>query len=237
MALAEKKKQALQLRKNGSSVGGIARTLGISKGTASLWCRDVVLTAAQSEVLRKNSIAGGYQGRLLGAEMNRKKKVDAIAYELGRARTDIGTLSKKGFIVLMAGLYWAEGSKTDSRFTFVNSDADMVAMMCRFLHEVMGIEKERIALVVQVNSAHRSRIQEITKFWSKRLSISRSQFGNPYFVQTVSKKIYENHNDHYGTIRLRVLKSSGLQYRMLGYINALKEQYAGVSKSWISGIQ
>lgn len=44
MSKFELKHRASQLRKSGASVSEIATQLGISKSTASLWCRDIVLT-------------------------------------------------------------------------------------------------------------------------------------------------------------------------------------------------
>jgi hypothetical protein len=225
MAMFDKKKVALELRREGESIIRIAHEVGVSKSTVSIWCRDIELTHAQRERLTKNTIEGGHAGRVLGAEVNRRKKLEAVALGHTLAQKEVGTVNQRDLLMLAIALYWAEGSKTGSRFIFVNSDPDTVEYMCSFLERVMHIEKSRISLTVQINDIHRPRIAQVTAFWSQRLSVPLAQFTKPYYVKTVAKKVYENHDTYYGVIRLRVLKGSGLQYRMLGYISALREKH------------
>jgi transcriptional regulator with XRE-family HTH domain len=223
MAKFEKKRQAFSLRRSGKSINHIAKKLGISKGTASLWCRDVPLTPSQAERLRLNSIRGGRKGRMLGAEMNRQKKLDAIAEGKRVAGRDVRTITERDLLMLAIALYWAEGSKTESRFIFVNSDPEMLKIMFKFLIEKLNVSRRDISITIQINQSHRARIDDVTHYWSKRLGVPRSRFTKPYFVFAKAKKVYLNHNVHYGTVRMRVLRGSSLQYRMLGYIDVLKE--------------
>ena len=44
MAKSAQKLQARTLRRQGKSIGEIAKIVGISKDSASHWCRDVALT-------------------------------------------------------------------------------------------------------------------------------------------------------------------------------------------------
>ena len=46
---------ALEMRKDGKPLGEISKTLGISKGTASLWCNDIKLSPEQITLNRKNA--------------------------------------------------------------------------------------------------------------------------------------------------------------------------------------
>jgi hypothetical protein len=224
MAKTREKIEAIRLRRAGKSVGDIARTLRISKGTASAWCQGIELTDAQKERLRQSRIAGGHAGRMRGTEVNRQKKIDVVTRECNFAKEELGIVSKRDLLLISIALYWAEGSKTDSRFTFVNSDPAMIGAMCRFLQRAMGIEKKRLSITIQINEAHQKRIRKVMTFWSEYLEIPLNQFNNPYYIRTTLKKNYENHNNHFGVARLRVLRSSSLKYRMLGFISALKEQ-------------
>lgn len=45
------REQALELRRQGMSMRDIASTLHVSKGSVSLWVRDIVLTQEQQAVL------------------------------------------------------------------------------------------------------------------------------------------------------------------------------------------
>lgn len=47
MAKFKEKIQARELRRNGESIGGIGRKLGVAKSTVSLWCSDIGLSEEQ----------------------------------------------------------------------------------------------------------------------------------------------------------------------------------------------
>lgn len=222
MAKFEKRQVARNLRKRGHSIGAIAAVLGVSKSSVSLWCTDLKLTKRQREVLRANAIKAGHKGRVIGAEMNRKKKLDRIAFFKESGKKGIGVISQRDLLMVAIALYWAEGAKTESRFMFINSDPKMVKMMTQFLKEVLGVPKDQLRATIQINETHRPRIKKILSFWSSLLHLPRDQFGKPYFIKTVSKKVYDNHDSYYGILRLSVAKGSAVQYRMLGLINALK---------------
>ena len=224
MAKFDKKRQALALRKEGQSVGSIAKALAVSKSTVSVWCCEIVLTTQQHTALQKLRIAAGHRGRMRGAEMNKLKKAKVIHAEAGAAIKEIGTLKKRDVLFLASALYWAEGAKTGPNFIFVNSDPATIQLMCYFLAKQLKVTKDRIRPTVQINAAHQSRIEKVISFWSKTLAIPESQFAKPYFVHTNLAKKYDNFEEHFGTLRLRVSKSSVLQYRMLGYISALRAQ-------------
>ena len=56
--------QARELRRKGVSVKTIAKQLKISKGSASIWVRDIILSVEQLEALRQSSLSGAERGRL-----------------------------------------------------------------------------------------------------------------------------------------------------------------------------
>lgn len=59
MAKVKERNKAIALRKQGQSIKDIARLLGVSKGSVSLWCQDILLTAKQKEVLNNKQIVAG----------------------------------------------------------------------------------------------------------------------------------------------------------------------------------
>ena len=75
MAKTIQKEIALKLRAKGESVNVIARKVGVSKSTASLWVKDVILTIEQLESLRQNSIKGSERGRIKGAFMQKQRRI------------------------------------------------------------------------------------------------------------------------------------------------------------------
>jgi transcriptional regulator with XRE-family HTH domain len=66
MAKFQLKIQAREIRKKGISIVQIAKQLGVTKGSVSLWCRDIVLSPEQQMILQKQR--GSVWGRWVGAE-------------------------------------------------------------------------------------------------------------------------------------------------------------------------
>lgn len=229
MAFYKERIKARALRRKGISIIVIARELKVSKGTVSLWCRDIILTDRQFEKLRKNMGISVKYGQRIAAQVNRQKKIDEINTRFKEAEKLIGKLTYRDLLIAGACLYWAEGAKTNGRFTFVNSDPIMVKIMHMFIIKIMKIDKEQVRATIQINSIHKPRVKKVIKFWSNYLSLPLTSFNKPYFINIAPKKIYENYDQYYGILRLRVLKSSSLQYKILGLINMFKK-YADVAQ-------
>ena len=78
MAKYNERLKARSMRNDGISIIVIARKLGISKSTISSWCRDIILTEEQFEKLRKNKGVSLTTGQRMGAETNKRKRLEAI---------------------------------------------------------------------------------------------------------------------------------------------------------------
>jgi len=226
MSKSDLKSMAINLRKHGRSVGEVMKAVGVSKSTASSWCREVELTAGQKMNLREKAISAGHKGRLLGSSMNHQKKLDMIAKNFAEARATIGKISNRDLLIAGAALYWGEGSKSERTggFVFVNSDPMMVLFMKSFLEDVFRVSADRFLCTVQINEAHRVRIKKVLNFWAKLLQLPTEQFTKPYFVKVRANKVYANFENYYGVFRLKVRKSREMKQKMLGLISALKTQ-------------
>lgn len=222
MAKSEQQLIARQLRSAGRSIISIARELDVSKSSASIWCRDIVLTESQKECLNQNSAHGRYSGSLKGAQANREKKERIIELYKKAGLDDIRTLSERDLFIIGTALYWAEGSK--DRFTFVNSDPTMILLICRWLREIMGINKVSLMPRIFINETHEPRAEIVLKFWSELLKLPPEQFRKTVFIKHNQKKLYENHNLYYGTLHLGVRNSKALKYRISGLIEAIGAQ-------------
>ncbi|KKR32082.1 MAG: hypothetical protein UT65_C0009G0010 [Parcubacteria group bacterium GW2011_GWF2_39_8b] len=224
MAKYEQKLKARVMRKEGISIITIAKKLGVTKGSVSLWCRDILLTPEQVEKLKGQK--GSAMGRWLGAESNRKKKRDAIEQADDWGKAQIRNISKRELLLISTALYWCEGSKMDSSSSFmlVNSDPDMILIMKKFLLSVLKVKKEDLVCGIQINRMHENRIHRVLIFWKKLLELKGSQIRKPYFVNTKVHKVYENYDKYYGVCRLFVRKSKHLKYKILGLIRALKSE-------------
>ena len=233
MSRFELKPRAFVLRKSGRSILDISRLLGVSKSTASLWCRDLELTPTQQLKLHEKMKRDGLLGRQKGAEANRQKKIVAQKSAKDRASKLMPRISRRDRLIAGVALYWAEGSKasTSTRFILVNSDPLMIKFMHDWLIECMGIHKEDITAQVSINEVHRYRIEAVLNFWSHLLDLPLSSFSKTFFAKTVQKKVYQNHSVHYGVLRLSVRRGTFLKYTVLQMIEILKADVAQVVRA------
>ena len=214
--------EALKLRRKGMSIKTISEKLGVSKGTASVWCRDIILTQEQEKHLKEGMIKAGHKGRMLGAEMNRKKKTDAIAFYRESGKKDIDSLSQRELFLTGVSLYWAEGVKAQqTRLAFVNSDPKLIRFMYRWFSVCLQVKSDEFAPRIFINEMHTKREKILVEYWSSLLQLPKEQFGNVVFLKMKQKKVYENYDSYFGVLSLGVAKSAHLKYKILGLIEAL----------------
>lgn len=211
------------MRRKGRSIKEIAEEVGVSPRTISGWVRDIVLTESQKQTLRDNQIAAGHRGRMMGAEMNRNKKLERIDSARTDAVTLIPSLTPEALFYIGLGLYWGEGSKTESSSLAVtNSDPQVIRLMSRWFIECLEIGKERFMPRVFISDTHRDREEIILKFWAKELDIPSTQFRKTVFLDK-GKKIYENRDSYYGVLALRVAKGGDIRHKILACIARISE--------------
>lgn len=222
MAKFEKRLRARMFRRKGWSIRAIALRLGVSRSSASVWCRDLHLTKKQNERLFRNTVKAGLVGRIKGAQVNHEKKEARIEFHRQEGEKQIYSLSRRECLIAGTALYWAEGSRK-SKLGFTNSEPKMIMFMLYWFEHVMGVEKEDFMPRIFVNAIHKPRIEKILKFWSDLLELPRNQFGNPVFLKRRPRKVYENYDTYYGVLALEVRRSTELKYCILGLIEALKK--------------
>jgi hypothetical protein len=217
--------KALAMRREGLSIIVISKQLGVSKGTVSGWCRNIVLTEEQFEKLKRNKGVSVTTGQRMGAEKNKQKRLDAIKEAEVWGKKLIKKISPKELLLIATALYWSEGSKSEhtSGFIFVNSDPEMILVMKLFLVSVLNISSEDIVCSIQINKIHEKRIDKVLNFWQKLLHLHKNQFRKPYYVNTKITKVYDNYDKYYGICRLVVRRGMNWKYRMLGLIKAVKD--------------
>lgn len=223
MAKSEKQFEARDLRKRGISIREIAKNLEVSKGSVSLWCRDIELTQKQKNKLHKQMIRGGYEGRLLGSKIQKERKTKKIKDYLTEAKRHFNRLEKRELLIAGICLYWGEGAKNCSGVRFYNSNPLVVSFIMRWFRECLMVNDDRFLMYVNINEIHSKRLNKVVKFWSNLTKIPKDQFRGPFLIKSKNKKIYKNFSQHYGTLSIRIAKSSELLYQILGWINALSE--------------
>ena len=221
MAKSLERIKARQLREKGTSVAQIAKSLKISKSTASLWVRDIILSVEQLEKLRQQNIIGGERGRLIGAFKQKNDRLKRIEEGIKKGTTRFPTLTNLELLIAGTALYWAEGSKKQRNVMFCNSDPKLVQFMLTWLRKCFNVETQRLRCVVGINEIHREREIIVKKYWSEISRIPLSQFKPTSFKKVKNKKVYANFNDHYGTFSVYVAKPGQMYYDITGLIEGL----------------
>jgi hypothetical protein len=227
MAKYTERIKARALRRTGESIIKIAKTLLVSKSTVSMWCNDIVLTEQQQQKLVTTSLRGSAKGRMMGAETNKKKKMEVIARYKQEGLKFVGRLSTRDLTIIALSLYWSEGSKTRGAFSFVNSDPFMIKCIYKWLQDSVGLKDDDFIPRVAINEMHRTRINKVLRYWSNLLKLPRRQFRATFFIKNIQKKTYDNYETYFGTLVLRVRKSTNLKYKILGLIEGVKEHLSG----------
>jgi transcriptional regulator with XRE-family HTH domain len=225
MAKFEVKLKAQGLRKLGISINSIAARLGVSKSSASLWCRDIELSKEQITRLLRSKEVGITVGRLKGARTQKMKRLNTIDLAKKEA-TILRDMSNDEFWFFGLALYLAEGSKKMNRVQFTNSDPRIIEFMLRWFRKFYNIKKSNIRCSILINEAHRYRDKEVKEFWQKYLNIKSERFTDNRYVKTRQNKVYINHRSHFGTFSFRINKSSNLMYRL----NAFMDRFLTVGK-------
>jgi len=213
--------KACDLRKQGMGIKTIAHQLDVSSSTVSLWCRDVILTQKQIQLLQKNARDPFFGKRLEYIQNKQKKRIEKIRFLREEGVKDIGQLSKRDLFISGISLYWAEGFKKDNLVGFANSDPQMIVIFIRWLLNCCNITKDRIKCRLGVNETYKQKIKELERYWSHAIDIPLSQFQKPYIQKVQWKKQYDNPEEYHGVLRIRVSRSTDLLRKIHGWIEGI----------------
>lgn len=136
----------------------------------------------------------------------------------------VGKMSNRDVLLTGLGLYWGEGYKKGSQeFGFTNSDLGMLQFYLYWLKVCFRVKKKDLILRVSINEAHKSRVKDVESYWSTNLGISLVQFTKISLIKSVSKRVYSNQSEHYGTLRVKVRRGARLHRTVLGAIKHLSQ--------------
>lgn len=224
MAKSLEKIKALSLRKSGLSIGEIAKTLGVSKSTVSVWCRDITLSSFAIQQIAQKSKYKSTESLLRYSEIKRNQRQLSILQSEREGKQLLNKLSKRDIFCIGLGLYWGEGYKRGSQeFGFTNSDPNMTLFYLVWLKKIFNVDKDRLILRVSINESHADRIDTVVSYWLKLTGVQKSQFTKSSLIRTSSKKQYQNGNSHMGTLRVKVRAGTRLRRVILGSIGSISE--------------
>lgn len=181
------------LRRQGASVTAIERQYGVPRSTLSGWFKDIQLSPEQRMRLDQNSIGGGKQGRLKGAEWNRQQKLARLRIAEQHALATLNNIELTDDIMelALAMLYWGEGAKKDTT-AIGSSDPRMLQFTLTILRRRYGITNDMLRCDLHLRADQDA--QELKQYWSKALGIPMARFKYASFDErTRGKKTYQGY--------------------------------------------
>jgi transposase-like protein len=210
--------QARELRAQGHTYNEIAAELGVSKGSVSLWVRDLPRPGRLSyeECRRRNAegVASYWQAERAIREARWRDVSE-------NAAAQIGALSNREILIAGAIAYWCEGSKNkpyrrpSNRVVFINSDPDLIVFFLRFL-AVAGVEPGR--LICQLHIHQSADVESAQRYWQAVTGVSPEQFRRPLLKLHNPRTVRKNTGDLYhGCLRVEVRRSAEIYRQIEGW--------------------
>lgn len=164
--------EARVLRRRGNSLRQISDRLDISKSTASLWTKDVVLS--ELGIYRVNACRD--RARERSAVTLHQRKLNRVNLADMEANAYINGITKETniSIVALATMYYCEGMKDDSHLAFTNSDPELVCTFINLLVGVFKIKKDKLKICLHIHDYHNEK--EMLAFWSSAIGVPITQF-------------------------------------------------------------
>mgnify|MGYP001562211398 CR=1 FL=1 len=171
------KNLARKLRREGFSLNEIIAKTGFSKGSVSLWVRDIELTLEQKKKLSQKGLTKESIEKRRATRLNRESARRQVFID--KARKEIKKLSLKELKLIGISLYWAEGGKTKRGLVRVsNGDPKIIHLMMMFFKKVCDVPKEKFRGHIHIH--HHLNIKVAENYWSSVSGIPLNQFYKTY---------------------------------------------------------
>jgi len=215
----EEKKLALKLRGEGCSYSEIQKKVPVYKSTLSYWCRDVILTQAQMERLRKKKLEGSERGRFIGSKILQERRVRETRRVIEEGIKEVGELNKRDRFVAGVALYLGDGYKNDKSVGFSNANPEIIRFMMSWFRKFGKVPEEKFRGQIWIHDNLNER--KAKRFWSELTRIPINQFHKSYIAENKvnSKKIRKNINE-YGVFAIRI-SNSWLQRKIMGWLSGV----------------
>lgn len=146
----------------------------LSKGTISLWVRDIRLKPSHEKRILEKQL----QRRQAFQEYNSQKRLEAEKRKnliMLKAKEKIKKLSPRDLLIAGSSLYWAEGyKKSRNTIEFANSDPKMILLEMRFFREILKIPENKFRCRLTLHPGLNT--SKIKKFWSLLTGIPKNLF-------------------------------------------------------------
>jgi hypothetical protein len=195
----------------------IATELGVSKGSVSLWVRDLPRTGRLSYEQYRERQAEGV-ARFWDHERARRDRLRQVV--VAGAACEVGPLTDRETLIAGAVAYWCEGSKRKphrraDRVVFINSDPGLVRLFLRFL-TVAGVDSGRISCRLHIHES--ADVLSTGQYWRELTGLPAEQFQRPTLKRRNPRTNRHNTGEQYrGCLRIEVRQGAALYRRIEGW--------------------
>jgi len=175
------KLKAIELRKKGYSIKELKEKLGVSKGSISLWVRNIPLSENAQKRLKKRYT----QGQLAAQKsiLNKTKEKNKIAEDFAKDVFKQANISQQVKIFLCAMIWWCEGNKSiKDSVVFTNSDPELVKSFLYLFRNSFDIDESKIRILMHLHDYHNEKI--LKNFWSEATNVPISQFNRTHWKKS-----------------------------------------------------
>lgn len=171
------KEKAKKLRQKGLSYGQLVCELGVPRSTLHQWVHNYKRPIRFTKLDRIRWIK---KIQPLGAQGNKQKRERKLKQIIKKVQkeTDSIPIDKTVSKMLLAMLYWAEGTKTGGTLQFVNIDPKLMLLFITLLRKCYHINEKKLRVRLHLHYYHR--IKKVRKYWSNLLKIPEEQFNKSY---------------------------------------------------------
>jgi hypothetical protein len=168
----EMREEARRLRREGWTLGEIAKKLGPPKNTLTLWVRDIALTPEQQQRIKDHEREMLSENQRLGAAYHRAARLKRIAVEQEKAEAFLSTLDNihRTNHIAAAMLYLGEGAKAEGAFSLGNSNPQVIRYWMYLLRTSFQVDEAKFRL--QILSRIDQNDEELERFWMETTGVA-----------------------------------------------------------------
>ena len=213
----EAKWKAVSLRKKGLSYNEIRKNVHVSKGTLSVWLKNIDLTQGQQKKLLK----GLERSRYIAAQVKKQERELRTRTLIEEGRKEFPRLIKNPLFLAGLMLYWAEGDKNQAeRVKFTNSDETTIVLMMKWFREICDIPEEKFRIALHLHNLH-FRI-DAQNYWSKITGVPLKQFHRVFIKQS---SLRQRRNVLYNGTCAIVINNKSLFRKIIGWKLGLSDYF------------
>lgn len=180
--LKEQYEQAVQFRKRGFTYSEIAKIVGVSKSTVSLW---LAKKAFSKKVREENTARAARDNVKRIALVNKARNAERKArYQeaVRSAETEFRHYKKDPLFVAGLTCYLCEGDlKDQSRIRISSSRTASHKIFIRFAQAYLGVEHSSVRFWLLL--PHRTHEEKHMRSWSRQIGLSVASFHKTQFMQ------------------------------------------------------